>query len=145
MKYSILGPLFALVLWTLVIWIWMYALMIPVIVNNKLVYNPYKPKDEFISKFPPETRWPADNYNHLMEQPTIFYAVVLALAVVGNKDDINLYLAWAYVALRVIHSLVQVLWNEPTVRFVVFVASSFAMMALAIRTSLVVFSSDLVL
>ena len=145
MQYPILGPLVALVLWSLIIWIWMYARMIPVIINNKLVYNPYKPKEEFISKFPPESRWPADNYNHLMEQPIIFYAIVLTLAVVGNKDEVNVIIAWAYVALRIVHSLVQVLWNEPTTRFVVFVASTIAMMALAIRTSFIVFSDDLLL
>jgi len=145
MQYPILGPLVALVLWSLIIWIWMYARMIPVIINNKLVYNPYKPKDEFISKFPPETRWPADNYNHLMEQPTIFYAIVLTLAVVGDKDEANVLIAWAYVALRLVHSLVQILWNEPTTRFVVFVASTFAVMALAVRTSFIVFSEGLLL
>ena len=116
--------------------------MIPVIINNKLVYNPYKPKDEFISKFPPDTRWPADNYNHLMEQPTIFYAIVLTLAVMRNKDEVNVVLAWAYVALRIVHSLVQILWNEPTTRFVVFVVSTLVMMALAVRTSSLVFSDN---
>lgn len=137
MKYPILGPLVVLVLWSLIVWICMYAYMIPVIVKLKLVYNPYKPKDEFISKFPPEKRWPADNYNHLMEQPTIFYAIVLTLAVMGSEEQIDTQLAWSYVALRIVHSIIQIVWNEATSRFVFFVASSLVMTA---RTAVVVFA-----
>lgn len=139
MKHPILRPLVALVLWSLFIWIWMYLRMLPAILNNKIVYNPYRPKDEFISKIPAFSRWPADNYNHLMEQPTIFYATILALAVLENNDEANVKLAWAYVACRVIHSMIQILWNEVNARFLAFVASTLVMMILAIRTAYIVF------
>ena len=139
MKHPILGPLVALVLWSLFIWMWMYLRMLPAIIGNKIVYNPYRPKEEFISKIPAHSRWPADNYNHLMEQPTIFYAIILTLAILGNSDETNVNLAWAYVVTRVVHSFIQILWNDVTARFVAFVASTLVMMALAVRTAYIVF------
>jgi hypothetical protein len=117
----------------------MYSVFLPVIFKKKLKYNQYRPKEEFVSQVPAEVRWKIDNYNHLMEQPTIFYAVVLALAVIGEGDGINLKLAWAYVALRVVHSLIQVLWNDVTARFSAFISATLVLAILAVRTALIVF------
>jgi hypothetical protein len=89
-----------------------------------------------MATLPPHVRWKADNYNHLMEQPTVFYAVALALALLGHGDGWAARLAWAYVALRVVHSLVQALWNRIEVRFSLFTLSTFAligMIAIAVR------------
>src|SRR3546814_8821749 len=61
---------------------------------------------------PPEVQWKAHNYNHLMEQPTVFYAVAIALAVGGMGGGLNAQIAWAYVALRIVHSLIQVTRSE---------------------------------
>ncbi|MEI9852534.1 MAG: MAPEG family protein [Sphingomonas sp.] len=77
------------------------------------------------------TQWPTHNYNHLMEQPTLFYALALALAVLGAGDGWNAVLAWAYVGLRVLHSLVQATFNKISVRFALFALSSFVLMGLA--------------
>jgi hypothetical protein len=74
-----------------------------------------------------------------MEQPTLFYAVALTLAVVGQGGGLNAGLAWAYVALRIIHSLIQATVNAVTVRFAVFVASAVVLLALAIRAAIAVF------
>jgi hypothetical protein len=84
-------------------------------------------------------RWKADNYNHLMEQPTQFYATALALAVLGDASSWSLGLAWAYVALRVVHSLWQVLVNNIQVRFSLFAISSLVLFALVVRACLLVF------
>src|SRR5262249_39410945 len=83
MHSPILAPLVALVLWSLVMWIWLYATRIPAIRRNRIALDPRRPPAEFHAQLPPEVRWKADNYNHLMEQPTLFYAVVLTLAFVG--------------------------------------------------------------
>ncbi|WP_436049364.1 MAPEG family protein [Phenylobacterium sp. LjRoot225] len=80
-------------------------------------------------------RWKADNYNHLMEQPTLFYAVALVLAFAGAGDGLNAGLAWAYVALRIVHSLVQALVNVILVRFGVFMVASLVLLALTIRAA----------
>jgi hypothetical protein len=91
------------------------------------------------ARLPPEVRWKADNYNHLMEQPTLFYAVALTLALVGAGDGINLTLAWAYVGLRVVHSLIQAMVNIIVLRFGVFMAASMVLLALAVRAAMTVF------
>src|SRR4051794_35925518 len=79
MHNLILAPLVALVLWTFVMWAWLYATRIPAIRRAKIVFDPARAVEQLQAVVPPEAQWKADNYNHLMEQPTLFYAVVLAL------------------------------------------------------------------
>ena len=134
-----LAPVIALVLWTAVIWAWMYATRIPAIASAKMRLDPNAPRGEQMATLPPHVRWKADNYNHLMEMPTLFYAVALALAVAGDASPVSVGLAWAYVALRVVHSFVQVLVNIIVWRFAVFSVSSLVLFALAIRAALRVF------
>ena len=133
MNSPILAPLIALVLWSFVMWAWLYATRIPVIVKLKLVYDPNRPASEFMDKIPAPVRWKADNYNHLMEQPTIFYAMVFYVVLAGHSDQIHIYLAWAYVTLRVVHSLIQNTVNIVAVRFSVFTLSTLALAAMAAR------------
>lgn len=120
----ILTPVITLVAWTLVMWIWMYATRIPAIRAARIKLDSRLPKGEQMNLLPPEVRWKADNYNHLMEQPTIFYALALSLALMGEGQGANLWLAWGYVGLRVIHSLFQALVNKIEIRFVIFVLST---------------------
>ena len=84
---------------------------------------------------PAEARWKAHNYNRLLEQPTIFYAVCLTLAFVNAGAGFNAALAWAYVALRIVHSLVQATVNNVTVRFTLFVAASLVLLVMTIRAA----------
>ena len=121
---QIVTPVVVLVAWTLIMWLWMYATRIPAIMASGMKMDANLPKGEQMNSLPPRVRWKADNYNHLLEQPTIFYAVALSLAVLGEGSGTNLTLAWAYVALRVVHSLFQVLVNKIEVRFVLFVVSN---------------------
>lgn len=88
---------------------------------------------------PANVRWKADNYNHLHEQPTQFYAVALGLTLAGLDDDVNTKLAWAYVAVRVVHSLVQGLGNPIMPRFSIFLASSAVLTGLTARGALAFF------
>jgi hypothetical protein len=120
----ILAPLIALVLWSFVMWAWLYATRIPAVIKNKIVFDPQRPAEEFHAQLPAEVRWKADNYNNLMEQPTLFYAVVLTLAFVGADDGINTALAWLYVGLRIVHSLVQAAINVILLRFSIFMVAS---------------------
>ncbi|THD56309.1 MAPEG family protein [Phenylobacterium sp.] len=135
----ILAPVIALVLWSFVMWAWLYATRIPAITRLKIVYDPRRPSSDFENVLPPEVRWKADNYNHLMEQPTIFYATALALALIGQGGGLNAWLAWAYVGLRVIHSLVQATRNAIMVRFSIFMVSSVVLLVMAIRAAMAVF------
>jgi len=129
----------ALVLWSFVMWAWMYATRLPAMVKNNVVYDPQQLADQFHAQLPPSVRWKADNYNNLMEQPTLFYAVVLALAVLGANDAFNILLAWAYVGLRAAHSLVQALVNVVAIRFALFMAGSLVLLGLTLRAASIVF------
>ena len=95
--------------------------------------DPQAPRGEQMATLPPRVRWKADNYNHLMEQPTVFYAVAISLALLDTNPGWPLVLAWVYVALRVVHSLVQALWNRIEVRFALFALSGFALIGLTVR------------
>lgn len=136
---EMLAPAIALVLWTAVIWAWMYATRIPAIVRARMELDPMAPRGEQMATLPARVRWKADNYNHLLEQPTIFYPVVLVLAVLGDASTASVALAWSYVGLRVVHSLQQALVNAIRVRFALFAVSSIVLFALAIRAAVRVF------
>ncbi|MDF1686148.1 MAG: hypothetical protein ACJAVO_002709 [Parvibaculaceae bacterium] len=132
---EILTPILALVSWTLLMWVWMYINRIPAM--NKAGLDPQEAQHPgSLNILPKAARSAADNYNHLHEQPTIFYALVAYTFLVGNGDELNIMLAWAYVCLRVLHSLIQVSVNVVAFRFVIFSLSSLTLMALAVRNIL---------
>jgi hypothetical protein len=137
MHSPILIPLLALVLWSFVMWAWLYATRIPAIVRNKIVFDPHRPVSEFHARIPASVRWKADNYNNLMEQPTLFYAVALTLALLDAGSGLNAVLAWLYVVLRVAHSLVQAIINRIIIRFAIFMAASVVLLVLSVRAALV--------
>ena len=136
---GLLQPLVALLVLSSVMWAWLYATRIPAMSKYKVELNPTLTTDELSSQLPHNVRWKADNYNHLMEQPTLFYAVVLTLALLGEANSINVALAWGYVGLRTAHSVVQAVWNNIMLRFVLFSVASLALIALITRAVMIVF------
>ena len=136
MHTPILGAVIALILWTFVMWLWLYATRLPAMIKHKIAYDPNRPASEFMDKIPANVRWKADNYNHLHEQPTIFYAIAITLSLLGNGGGLNASLAWIYVGLRIAHSIVQVTVNKVELRFALFVAASMVLLLLAIRAAL---------
>ena len=130
--HSMLTPVLALIVWTLIVWIWMYATRIPAMQAARI--DPQQAQHaSALDVLPSRARFVADNYNHLMEQPTIFYAMVFYIVLAGHSDPLNIGLAWAYVGLRVVHSLIQNTANIVTARFGVFALSTLVLMAMAIR------------
>lgn len=126
----LLAPVITLIAWSLVMWVWMYATRLPAMQKARMKMDPDAPRGSQMEQLPPSVRWKADNYTHLMEQPTIFYAIVLSLALMGETTTANVVLAWSYVALRIAHSLVQSLVNKIELRFLIFVLSTFALFGL---------------
>ena len=139
MHSPILAPVVALVLLSFVMWAWLYATRIPAITKGKIVYDPHRPDAEFHAQLPASVRWKADNYNNLMEQPTLFYAVALTLALLGAGDGLNAGLAWLYVGLRMAHSLVQAIINVVMIRFAIFMVASFVLLMMSVRAAIIVF------
>lgn len=132
MFQSILTPVLALICWTFVMWLWMYATRIPAMQKAGIDAGKIQQKGE-LDVLPIEVKRIADNYNHLHEQPTVFFALAFYSHLVGVADELNVMLAWAYVALRVVHSLIQAVWNYVPVRFLAFILSSLVLIVMAAR------------
>lgn len=134
MNQALLQPALALIIWSLIVWIWMYCLRIPAMKQAGIDPNDGKHPGS-LNGLPSDARAVADNYNHLHEQPTIFYALIfyshlMELADHGAGGDISIILAWAYVGFRVLHSFIQNTSNVVMVRFAVFVLSNFCLFGL---------------
>jgi hypothetical protein len=127
----------------MVMWVWMYATRIPAMSKSPNIESPSKLVGTtgagLRSKLPDNVNWKADNYNHLHEAPTLFYAVAIVLAILGHGDGMNAFLAWIYTGLRVAHSLVQVTANRVMVRFVLFALSSVILIVLIAKAAMIVF------
>jgi hypothetical protein len=128
-----IAPVLALVGWTFVMWFWMYATRIPAIRKARIDMAELARSNAPLV-LPAEVARVADNYNHLHEQPTLFYALALASQLAGAADRTSVVLAWSYVAARVVHSLVQATRNVIPLRFAVFAVASLLLMALFART-----------
>lgn len=137
---SLVVPVLALAAWTQLVLLWMYALRLPAIRRVGLKLDSTAPRGAQMATLPPRVRWKSDNYTHLTEHPTVFYAVALALALAGDTSSTHLALAWTYVGLRVVHSLVQGLVNHIPTRFVLFAHSALVLIALTVSGGLVVLS-----
>lgn len=134
-----LKPVLALVLWTLVMWIWMYALRLPAFAKYKINPDDARHPGTYSDKLPAHVRSAADNYNHLHEQPTIFYALMFFMVLTGGDDNLAGLVAWVYVGLRILHSFVQVVVGKVALRFLVFVAATFCLFFLVIKEALRIF------
>ena len=134
-EHGMIPPILTLIAWTFVMWIWMYATRIPAMRAANVDVNELSRTGGTLV-LPPEVARVADNYNHLHEQPTIFYALALAAHVAGAVDAVSIGMAWAYVALRIVHSLIQATANIIMLRFTVFSIASVVLLILLLRTML---------
>lgn len=135
MVAPMIAPALALVIWSLVMLTWMAAVRMPALAKLKI--DPEQARGgrgaDLDRILPREINWPAHNYAHLMEQPTIFYATVLAIAILGAGTPLTVGLAWTYVGLRVIHSIWQATVNSIPVRASLFFLSSLVLLVLAVN------------
>ena len=134
----LLGQVVALVAWTLVMMIWMYAVRFPAMRRKGIslkgrIGSKTGALDGVVED---QVQWKAHNYNHLVEQPTLFYAIVLALVLIDDRHEINLWLAWGYVGFRIGHSLMQATVNIVAWRFYLFLAASLCLLALTLHAGL---------
>ncbi|HVY83358.1 MAG TPA: MAPEG family protein [Steroidobacteraceae bacterium] len=132
MTSNMLTPILALILWTFVIEVWLYATRLPAMRAARIDPARVKRKDD-LDALPVPVKQIADNFNHLHEQPTVFYALAIYTHLAGVADPTNVALAWTYVGLRVIDSLIQCTSNFVPVRFSVFVLSSLVLLVIALR------------
>jgi len=141
MNTEILKPVAVLIAWSLVMLVWMVVVRIPAMKKagidiNKVVGS--KP-GQLDSVLEAKEQWPAHNYMHLMEQPTLFYAAATVIALTGTGNGINATIAWGYVILRIAHSLLQATVNIVRYRFALFALSTLCLMALSLHALMAVF------
>ena len=135
-QIPILAPPAVLVLWSLVMLLWMSATRFPAFAKVGLAVSEAEPGSRYVdveSMMPAKVNWKSHNYTHLMEQPTIFYAAVVILALTGDGSGLNAGLAWAYVAIRIVHSIWQATVNIISVRITLFTLSTLCLWVLAIN------------
>ena len=136
MQSSILAPAAVLILWSLIVLFWVVSTRFPAFKRagidaaNSEAGGRYQDVE---AQLPPSVNWKSHNYTHLMEQPTLFYAVIAVLALAGAGSEINVILAWGYVGLRVLHSLWQSMVNTIPVRITLFTLSTLCLFGLAIN------------
>jgi hypothetical protein len=127
-------PLAALMAWTVVMFLWMYATRLPAMSRAGIDVRNLRGSTgrSLDDALPAEVQWKAHNYNHLLEQPVLFYAAGLLLILLRAESDFALMLAWFYVVARVVHSLVQAVSNLVPLRFAIFMLGSLALIGLII-------------
>jgi hypothetical protein len=145
MSYELLKPVIALAGWSLVMLLWLYAARIPAMRKAGIDVKAMKGTTPggLDAMVPGAAQWPAHNYMHLMEQPTVFYAVVIVLALTGQDHHVNVTLAWVYVGLRILHSLVQATFNRVIIRFLIFSLASIVLIMLTFHAAMALWQFDL--
>ncbi len=131
-----LRPAIVLVAWTLVMWLWMLARRLPAMAAHGVAPRDALHTRDLGSRLPSAAQAPVDNYNHLLEQPTIFYATCLIGALAGGVGWVGLALAWGYVVVRIAHSVWQAAVGRVSVRFALFAASTLMLIGLVVLVAL---------
>jgi hypothetical protein len=128
----LLAPVVTLVAWSIVMLLWLAIKRAPFVRNRGELPAGTRGED-----MPPGPHnWPAHNYQHLVEQPTLFYAIVLALVLMGFDQPINVWLAWGYVGLRIVHSIVQATVNIVRIRFLLFLLATVCLVGLTVHAAI---------
>lgn len=140
METPIFAPFFAMILLTLVVWIYMYARRLAFIRRSNLAPDQLNPL-ELARVSPPSVSNPSDNLKNLFELPVIFYALILYLDAADEVDSIHLAAAWAFVLFRVLHSAVHCTVNVVLVRFLLYCVSALALWFMAARAALAALGS----
>ncbi len=139
MVMSILQPVMAMVVLTLAVFFWMLITRIPAMMKNRV--HPQKGQDtrKLREHLPHAVNRVANNYNHLFEQPVVFYVICLSAALLQSVDSTLVICAWVYVAIRVAHSIVQGGFDIVVIRFYLFLASWAVLMVMIVKLALFVF------
>lgn len=143
MQAQILAPAAVLVVWSIIMLFWMAGVRLPALkkAGIDLGARPGGRGQDLEGQVDPKINWPSHNYSHLMEQPTVFYAAVMILAIMG-PGAADVLAAWIYVGLRIIHSIWQATVNTVPVRFLLFIISTFALLFLGIRAVIATLLAD---
>lgn len=140
---AILAPAAVLAAWSLIMLIWLAVARFSAVAKSGMDLSKPMPGGrrgaDLEGVLPDKANWPAHNFAHLHEQPTVFYAICCILAITGSASGLDVQLAWGYVGLRVVHSLIQSTVNHVPLRFLLFLTSAIVLAVLvasALRATL---------
>lgn len=134
MNTTLYAPMLSLMLLTMVVWFWLYVKRIGYMRVHNIHPQSLFSRVRLLEILPDAIQAPANNLNNLLELPIIFYALCLMNSQQTNVSNTLVYLAWAYVALRVIHSLIHCTYNKVMHRFAVYSSSSLVLWAMLMLT-----------
>ena len=138
--HGLIAPVIALVCWTLAVMIWLGYERVRNINRLRLSPDAGKFARDLNALMPDRAKQVSDNYMHLMEQPTLFYAVCFSLQFLGQGEHpVNIGFAWGYVSIRVLHTLVHSTFNDVRIRFFLFLLSSVFLVGLVTHAVLGMF------
>ena len=123
-QQAIFGPFFGLMILTIVVWIYMYYLRLSFIARNKIDPQSLATSEEVVGLIPANINTPSENLINLFELPVLFYATCLYLYVTLQVDISNLVLAYAFLVLRIGHSVIHCTYNKVMHRFYLYILSS---------------------
>lgn len=135
-QMALLAPVAALALWTIVVLLFMTSQRLPAFKKIGVDLTKATPGGRYVDlepNMPEKINWMSHNYTHLAEQPPVFYAVVIILALAGGANDIHIALAWAYTGLRILHSLWQMFFNLVAIRFLLFACATLCLLVLSVH------------
>jgi hypothetical protein len=138
---TIFGPFFAMILLTLAVWVYMYIRRLHFIASNHINPQDLAVPNTMAHLAPAAVATPSDNLKNLFEMPVLFYAVVLYLFVTGQVDATYVNAAWVFVLFRVLHSAVHSTFNRVSLRFGLYIVSTFALWFIAVRAALAHFAA----
>ena len=136
---AILQPVIVTGLLTVVMFVWMLATRLPAMSKAGIEPQDAQNTGKLVDLLPPEVSRISNNYNHLFEQPTLFYAIAISIAVLGQVDSLHVLCAWAFAVLRICHSLVQATVDVVMIRFTLFLLAWIALAIMTLRVALSVF------
>jgi hypothetical protein len=137
---AIFAPFFAVMLLTLLVWVYMYARRIPFILGSGLSPDDLAVPGRLAEISPAAVSNPSDNLKNLFELPVLFYGLVLYLSATTQVDGTYVAAAWVFAGFRVLHSAVHCTWNRVIVRFYLYLAASLALWFMLLRAALAFFS-----
>lgn len=128
--HPLIAPMLSLIGLTLVVWLYMYWCRIGYLLRHKIPAQRLQTPEQVNQLLPVEINAPSNNLKNLFEMPVLFYALCLLLISQNQLSAWQSLLAWLYVGLRVLHSLIHCTLNHVMLRFISYLLSNLLLLAL---------------
>ena len=135
-SHAILAPFLGMMLLTALVWVYMYARRLGFIKANRIRPQDLATPEEAAKLLPESVTLPANNIRNLLEVPVLFYVLCLYLFVTKSADGLHVASAWAFLALRVVHSIIHCTVNVVVLRFLSYFTAALGLWFMLIRVVL---------